>query len=141
MPLFFFDFTSGGTIEADDIGTEFPSLEEAYLDACRSALEMSFEKLRTRSDPNLDSVEILDAQRHSLMQVPFSDVLRPKPPRPPAVRNYGYGQTYNQLIDSCNQQLTRGNRLKAEIGEELRKMRTTSGAIRANLERLNRRAG
>ncbi len=33
MPRFFFDFTSGRTIEADDIGTEFPSLEEAYLDA------------------------------------------------------------------------------------------------------------
>ena len=39
MPLFFFDFTSHGAIEKDDIGTEFPSLEEAYLDACRSALE------------------------------------------------------------------------------------------------------
>jgi len=48
MPRFFFDFTSGGTIDADDVGTEFPSLEEAYLDACRSALEMSFEKLRMR---------------------------------------------------------------------------------------------
>ncbi|MFB6452806.1 DUF6894 family protein [Bradyrhizobium tunisiense] len=141
MPLFFFDFTSGETIEADDIGTVFPSLEEAYLDACRSALEMSFEKLRMRRDPNLDSVEILDAQRHSLMQVPFSDVLRPNPQRLPAARDHGNRQNCNQLIDSCNQQLNRGHRLKAEIGEELRKMRTTSAAIRAKLELLNRRAG
>ena len=136
MPLFFFDFTSGDTIEADDVGTEFPSLEEAYLDACRSALEMSFDKLRRRRDPNLDSVEILDAERHSLMQVPFSDVLRPKPPLPPALQVH-----YSQLIESCNEQLTRGKRLKAEIGEELRKMRTTSNAIRANLQRLSSRAG
>jgi len=75
------------------------------------------------------------------MQVPFSDVLRPKPPPLSAVRNHGNGQNCNQLIDSCNEQLTRGKRLKAEIGEELRKMRMTSGAIRANLKRLSRRAG
>ena len=141
MPLFFFDFTKGGTIEADDVGTEFPSLEEAYLDACRSALEISFEKLRMRCDPTLDSVEILDAQHHSLMHVPFSDVLRPKPAPLPAVRNLGHGQDGNQLIDSFNQELTRGKRLKAEIGEELRKMHITWGAIRAKLERLNARAG
>ena len=138
MPRFFFDFTSGRTIEADDIGTEFASLEEAYLDACRSALEMSFEKLRVRRDPNLDSVEILDAQRKSLMHVPFSDVLRPKPPRLPAAQDLGIQQSCDQLIESCNQQLVRGKRLKAEISEELRKMRTMSSAIRANLERLNR---
>lgn len=76
MPRFFFDFSSGGTVVADDVGTEFPSLEEAYLDACQSALEISFEKLRIRRDPNLDLVEILDARRQPLMQVPFSDVLR-----------------------------------------------------------------
>jgi uncharacterized protein DUF6894 len=140
MPRFFFDFTSGRTIEADDIGTEFPSLEEAYLDACRSALEMSFEKLRVRCDPNLDSVEILDAERHSLMQVPFSDVLRPKPPRLPSAQDLCNQQSCKQLIESCNQQLVRGKRLKAEIGAELRKMRTTSSAIRASLERLTRAA-
>jgi hypothetical protein len=82
MPLFFFDFTSHGAIEKDDLGTEFPSLEEAYLDACRSVLEISFEGLRNRRDPHLDSVEILDAGRRSLMEVPFSDVLLPKPSQP-----------------------------------------------------------
>ncbi|MGY0571258.1 DUF6894 family protein [Bradyrhizobium sp. RDM12] len=131
MPRFFFDFSSDGTVVADDVGTEFPSLEEAYLDACQSALEMSFEKLRIRSDPNLDSVEILDARRQLLMQVPFSDVLRPKPSRPPARQDQ-----YTGTVSSYQQQLTRGKRLKAEIGEELSKMRTTFGAIRASLDRL-----
>ena len=131
MPRFFFDFSSGGTVVADDVGTEFPSLEEAYLDACQSALEISFEKLRIRRDPNLDSVEILDARRQPLMQVPFSDVLRPKPSWSPARQ----GQC-TEIASSYQQQLTRGKRLKAEIREELRKMQTTFGAIRANLERL-----
>ncbi|WP_409187737.1 DUF6894 family protein [Bradyrhizobium sp. RDM4] len=131
MPRFFFDFSSGGTVVADDVGTEFPSLEEAYLDACQSALEISFEKLRIRNDPNLDSVEILDARRQPLMQVPFSDVLRPKPLRSLARHDQCTG-----IVSSYQQQLTRGKRLKAEIREELRKMQTTFGAIRANLERL-----
>ena len=131
MPRFFFDFSSGGTVVADDVGTEFPSLEDAYLDACQSALEISFEKLRSRSDPNLDSVEILDARRQSLMQVPFSDVLRPKPAGSPARQDQ-----CTEIVSSYQQQLTRGKRLKAEIREELRKMQTTFGAIRANLERL-----
>jgi len=131
MPRFFFDFSSGGTVVADDVGTEFPSLEDAYLDACQSALEISFEKLRIRSDPNLDSVEILDARRQSLMQVPFSDVLRPKPAGSPARQDQ-----CTEIVSSYQQQLTRGKRLKAEIREELRKMQTTFGAIRANLERL-----
>ena len=131
MPRFFFDFSSAGTVVADDVGTEFPSLEEAYLDACQSALEISFEKLRSRSDPNLDSVEILDARRQSLMQVPFSDVLRPKPSGSPARQDQCI-----EIVSSYQQQLTRGKRLKAEIREELRKMQTTFGAIRANLERL-----
>ena len=131
MPRFFFDFSSGGTVVADDVGTEFPSLEEAYLDACRSALEMSFEKLRIRNDPNLDSVEILDAQGQSLMQVPFSDVLRPKPLRSP-----GRQDQCTDIISSYQEQLVRRKRLRAEIDEELRKMQTTFGAIRANLDRL-----
>lgn len=131
MPRFFFDFSSDGRVVADDVGTEFPSLEEAYLDACQSALEISFEKLRIRSDPHLDSVEILDARRRPLMQVPFSDVLRPKPSRSPTRQDQ-----CNGIVSSYQQQLTRGKRLKAEISEELRKMKTTFGAIRANLERL-----
>jgi len=131
MPLFFFDFSSGGTVVADDIGTEFPSLEEAYLDACQSALEMSFEKLRIRNDPNLDSVEILDARRQLLMEVPFSDVLRPKPSRCPGTQDQ-----CAEIVSSYQEKLMRGKRLKAEIGEELTKMQATFGAIRGNLDRL-----
>ena len=131
MPLFFFDFTSNGTIEKDDTGTVFPSLEEAYLDACRSALEMSFEKLRHRSDPYGDLIEILDAGRHSLMQVPFADALRPKPSRRPAVQ-----PQCNQIIEACQRKVARGRRLKTEIEEEMVKIQTVAGAICANLERL-----
>jgi hypothetical protein len=133
MPLFFFDFTSDGLIESDDTGSEFPSLEAAYLDACRSVLEIAFEKLRVRSDPDLDSVEILDARRRCLMRVPFSEVLRPKPSRSRALQ-----AQRRQLIGSCQHELTRCKRLKAEISEELGKMQATSSAIRASLARLQK---
>jgi hypothetical protein len=63
--------------------------------------------------------------------VPFSDVLRPKPSRAPARQDQCV-----EIVSSYQQQLIRGKRLRAEIGEELRKMQTTFGAIRANLDRL-----
>jgi hypothetical protein len=131
MPIFFFDFSSEGVIETDDIGTEFPSLEKAYLDACRSALEMSFEKLRDRNDPNLDSVEILDAERRPLMHVPFSEILRPQSPPWSAVQH-----ECGQIIHACHTELARGKRLKEEIDDELRKIQAATGDIRTSLERL-----
>jgi len=133
MPLFFFDFTFDGRLEKDDLGTEFSCLEDAYLDAVHSALDMSFDKLRGRGDPHRDSVEILDAKRQSLMQVPFSEVLRPKPLRYAALRDQ-----CSEIIDLCQRELARGKRLRAEIDDELRKMEIISGAIRAALERAQR---
>jgi hypothetical protein len=72
MPRFFFNLRSSGV---DEIGTEFSSLEAAYLDVCDAILQIAFEKLRSRQDPSKDMFEIADGQREVLMQVPF---LEPK---------------------------------------------------------------
>jgi hypothetical protein len=135
MPRFFFDFTVSGGLEVDDLGTEFNSLEEAYLDACRTILEMSFERLRERADPNGDSVEIFDAQRRTLIHVPFSDVLSPKPARRPPTR-----LQCNMIADRCHRELARGLRLKAEIREELEKVQSISRTIQVNLRRFSKAA-
>src|ERR1700751_2845908 len=81
MPRFFFHFTSQGDVSRDEVGTEFPSLEAAYLDSCQSALEMSIDKLRVRDDPTNDSVEIADESGRLLMTIPFSEVIRPRQKR------------------------------------------------------------
>ncbi|MCK1383763.1 hypothetical protein [Bradyrhizobium sp. 21] len=135
MPRFFFNFSIDGCLEFDELGTEFNSIEEAYLEACRTALDMSFEKLRERADPTGDSVEIFDAQRRTLMHLPFSDMLSPKPlRRPPTLES-------NRIADRCHRELVRGQRLKAEIREELEKVQSISRTIRANLRRFSKVAG
>ena len=131
MPLFFFNFTSGGIVTVDEVGTEFPSLEDAYLDSCRAALDMSFEKLGCRDDPYQDSLDILDAARRPLMHVPFSDVLQPRP----SSRHTGEPQ-WNETIDSFRKEMARSKLLQAQVGSELEKVIMTSLAIRASLRRL-----
>lgn len=129
MPLFFFDFTFDGVTDTDDAGLQFPSLEAAYLETCKAALDISFEKLQARRNAHLDSVEILDANRQSLMLVPFSEVLRPKSPLLPPQREF------DQLVQSCRQQMARAERLRAEVATELKSIQSTTGVIRANLAR------
>src|SRR6266702_4364752 len=80
MPLFFFNHTSHDDVSVDESGTEFPSLEAAYLDTCKAILDISFEKLRERLDPNEDSFEIVSERGDLLVTIPFSEVLRPRQP-------------------------------------------------------------
>jgi hypothetical protein len=77
--------------------------------------------------------DLAHARRRCLMRVPFSEVLRPKPSRSRALQ-----AQRRQLIGSCQHELTRCKRLKAEICEELGKMEATSSAIRASLARLQK---
>jgi hypothetical protein len=131
MPLFYFNFTSDGLVTMDEVGTEFPSLEEAYLDTWRAVLEISFEKLGTRDDPNRDSFDILDNERRPLMHVPFSDVLRPRQPLRPTTEHQ-----WVRTIDLCRKEIARSRALQAEVGKELKKAQQAFLAIRANLRRL-----
>jgi hypothetical protein len=129
MPLFFFDFTFDGVTETDDAGLQFPSLEAAYLETCRAALDISFEKLQARRNAHMDSVEILDGNRQSLMFVPFSEVLRPKSSLLPAQRES------ERLVQSCRHEMARAERLRAEIATELKSIQSMTVVIRANLAR------
>src|SRR5262249_24319300 len=51
--------------------------EAAYLEACRTILDMSFEMLRSRIDPSRYAFEIADADGALIFELPFSEVLRP----------------------------------------------------------------
>ena len=41
MPKFFFNYTARQDVSVDDTGTEFPSLEAAYLDTCTASCAAS----------------------------------------------------------------------------------------------------
>ncbi|MET0874644.1 MAG: hypothetical protein ABWX81_07630 [Pseudolabrys sp.] len=129
MPHFFFNYTSGGATCVDDVGTEFSSLESAYLDVCETALAMAFEKLRARQDPTTDSFEIMDDEKNLLMQVPFSEVLRPG-----GGTNISFIRLQTGLaLENCRRQAARSERLKNELRAEFARTRKSFDAIRSNL--------
>lgn len=129
MPQFFFNYRSGGIISEDEIGTEFPSLEAAYLDTCKSALAIAFEKLRARQDPTSDAFDIVDDQRNVLMHVPFSEVLRPG-------GTVGVSSRMQQAVaalERCSFLMSRGEKLKKELRAEVAKTKELFHAIRSHL--------
>lgn len=129
MPHFFFNYTSEGTTCVDEVGTEFSSLEVAYLDTCKSALAIAFEKLRARQDPTTDSFEIIDEEKNVLMQVPFSEVLRPAA----VTRGSTVMQKAVLALENCRRQAARSERLKDELRAEFARTRQMFDAVRANL--------
>jgi hypothetical protein len=75
MPRFFFDFREGNSLSPDDEGIEFASLEEAYLEAFRSAQDIAAERLRERCDPFDCAFTITDAAGQELIVLPFKEIL------------------------------------------------------------------
>lgn len=129
MPHFFFNYTSEGATSVDDVGTEFSSLETAYLDTCETALAIAFEKLSTRQDPTMDSFEIIDDEKNLLMHVPFSEVLRPT-----GGMNISTVKLQTGLaLENCRRQAARSEKLKDELRAEFARTREMFDAIRANL--------
>ena len=129
MPRFFFNLRSQGDVSIDEIGTEFSSLEAAYLDACDAIMQIAFEKLRSRQDPSRDTFEIADGQRKVLMQVPFLEVLQPK-----AAANIARTRLETfRLLDNCLYQVARSEALQGAISAELEQAKKTCCGIRANL--------
>jgi hypothetical protein len=75
MPRFHVHLTGLDMPVLDEEGTEFASLEHAYLDTFKAARDLWRELLEQRCDPRGCAFEITDAQGRSLMTVPFSEVL------------------------------------------------------------------
>ena len=132
MPLFFFNFTSPGEVSIDDIGTEFPSLESAYLSTCQAILDIASDKLRARQDPDHDAFEIADAQRTVLMQVPFLEVLHPRQPDNASV----LCEEAHRLANTSRLLVARSKVLEADLRAEVDRTKRLSGTISANLARV-----
>jgi len=129
MPRFFFHFISRDDAGRDDVGTVFPSLEAAYLDAYDAALGISLEKLRARDDPANDGVEITDEDGRMLMYIPFSEVLRPRQ----KVSIQAKRRTRDQAIEACQRQMLRSHTLRSELRAEFDKTQSAFDSIHAKL--------
>ena len=82
MPLFFFHYRTADGYEVDDVGGEFASLELAFLDAHRGAIDIAAELLRAGKNPMRHCIDVADAEGHVLMDLPFREVLMRKVPLP-----------------------------------------------------------
>lgn len=134
MPRFFFHFTSQGDVSRDEIGTVFSSLEAAYLDGCRSVLEMSIDKIRTRDDPTNDSVEITDESGRVLMNIPFLEIVRPRQ----KVAMEANRLATDHILQACQHQMQRSHMLRSELQAEYEKTHSTFQSIWMKLEILGR---
>ena len=77
MARYFFHLLFPDGASKDDIGTELPNAEAAYLEACETALDLSFEMLRNRSDPSRHAFEVADESGRIIFEIPFAEVTRP----------------------------------------------------------------
>jgi hypothetical protein len=127
MPRFFFHFTDQDG--RDDIGTVFPSLEAAYLDAYKAVAEISFEKFRAHDDPTNDGVEISDEGGRILMHIPFSEILRPRR----KVNIQANGHATNRATQACQRQMLRSHTLWSELQTEFAKSQYAFRSIQAKL--------
>ncbi len=75
MAKFFFNFRQGASYQADDLGCEFDSVEEAYLGAFTAAQDMWRELLIKRQDPLLCAFEVMDEAGRDLFSLPFVEIL------------------------------------------------------------------
>jgi len=128
MPMFFFNHSSPGAVLVDDVGTEFPSLEAAYLDTCDAVLDIAFEKLRAQQNPENDSFDIMDGEGRMLMHVPFSEVLRPR--GAPKTSSVYRG---HQAIVARHREIVRS---QAELRAEFEKTQSALKTIRTTLASL-----
>lgn len=131
MALFFFHLVSPGNYEADDTGSEFPDIEAAYLGGRDAVIEMIADMLRRRLDPGRFQFEISDDQGRFLMELPFSEVLRPTGRSRRAVLQSGVGP-------QIRNHLRRNRVLRDEIGVELVRSRSLLELTRATLLRASR---
>ena len=79
MPRFFFDYRdSDGQLERDCEGIEFPSLEAAYEDVLKAAVDMQTDSRRDGTDLTAHSFEIRDDSGRVLIVLPFAEALSRK---------------------------------------------------------------
>ena len=126
MSQFYFDLHTPTGPEPDETGSPFESLEAAYLDACQAALEISVELLRKREDPSRYRFEIRAADKRLLLDLPFKEVLNPRPR--PLLAPVDCSKTVKG-------RLRRARELQAEVHAGLAEARLSLEAVRATLRR------
>lgn len=79
MPRFFFHLRTETVLELDRTGLDYPDIESAYLEACRSVPGLAAEFIAAGRDPMNFQFEIMRGDGQSMMEVPFREMVRARP--------------------------------------------------------------
>jgi hypothetical protein len=113
----------------DDIGTEFPSLEAAFLDTCDAVLDIAFEKLRTQQDRR--TIPLTSRMSQGARSCTCHSR---SPPTAPGKIPMVYRK--RQAIAACHREIVRSQTLKAELRVEFEKTQSALEVTRTNLARM-----
>ena len=111
MPRYYFDFHEGPVYSSDTEGTDFPNVEQAYLEAYEAAQEMWSELLWERRDPRLCSFKVRTQARELLFTLPFQEVVDSCRNRP----NQPLRRTFEQAASTSDY----ARRVSAEFRKEV----------------------
>ena len=75
MPRFFYDFFDGDTWSQDEVGLDFPSAEQACVEAFEAARGMWRDLVDGRRDPTACAFDIKSEGGDSLFRFEFSELL------------------------------------------------------------------
>lgn len=75
MPRFFYDFFDGSTWSKDEVGLDFPSAEQACVEAFEAARGMWRDLADGRRDPSACAFDIKSEGGESLFRFEFSELL------------------------------------------------------------------
>ena len=126
MARYFFHLVSPNETSKDDIGTELPNAEAAYLQACDAALEISFEMLRERRDPSRYAFEVADVEGRVVFEIPFAEVTRPAQRMPP----------FGEVHASIQRHQERATRAVSELKANVSRAQSLLSSTRALLTRI-----
>ena len=117
MPKFFFNLRNTAFLQPDELGTEFPDLDAAYLDACVAVMGMAADMERGGCNPLPFVFEIMDERGQLLLEVPFTEMLnageKPRKPTPQTARR------------QPSPQVERSQRLACEILDRITALQET----------------
>jgi hypothetical protein len=125
IPRFYFRLRCGSTVEEDDTGIEFASLEIAYLEAFRAARDIWHELLVERRDPRRYCFEICDPGGRLLLDLPFMEILE----------STVQGRSRVPLRGDATNRASRSRGLALSIAAQVEAARETISRSRSLLER------
>jgi len=126
MRRFYFHLCGPNGFNRDEEGVEFETLEHAYLDLWKAAVEMSVDALRQHRDATRDRFELWDEQGKFLLELPFSEVMKGGV--------LGAPSPMKDLRDRLNAGVTRAGELKTHLTIGFQEARQSLETAKATLK-------